>query len=219
MTLDEIALQLSLRMMENAGVRAFDVATCTQIAAAARQMAIDIYFGEIEDIMATNAIYTKFGTSITFGSEAGDTVAWSTENIANAAGRQSALYDQGADTTPRPVAWRYRIYTQAQATPTIGLSLRCYLKTSDGTHLDNDDGTGDDAVSAIAKLSNLTPLRSPIVDEAAANVEFVSQGVIEILPRYFGIVLWNAMGSSVTNDAAETKAIFTPIFDDVQAAS
>lgn len=163
-----------------------------------------------------NAIYYKAGTAIVFGSEVGDDVAWSTENISNGAGRQSALHDQGALSTARPVFWFYRFWTQAQATPTVGAACRLYLKTSDGTHLDNDDGTGDAAVSASDKLRNLTPLRAAICDEAAANIEFVSKGRIVIPERYFALVLWNALGSAITNDAAKTKASFTPFYAEIQ---
>lgn len=163
-----------------------------------------------------NKLYKVDETAIIFGSEGGDTVAWSSESIANAAGRQSALYDQGAGGTARALRWMYRIYTQAQATPTMGRALRMYLKTSDGTHPDNDDGTGDLAVSAEDKLRNLIPLRSPIVDQVASDIEFVSQGVILIPARHFGVVMWNDMGSAVTTDVAETKAIFTPIPPELQ---
>ena len=77
--------------------------------------------------MATNAVYYKAGTTISFGSEAGDTAGdWTTESVANGAGRQAALYDQGVLSTARPVFWRYRIYTQAVATPTIALACRLY---------------------------------------------------------------------------------------------
>ena len=162
-----------------------------------------------------NKLYKIDETSIIFGSEGGET-NWSTENIGDGAGRQSDLYDQGAGATARAIRWMYRIFTQAQATPTLKRALRIYLKTSDGTHPDNDDGTTDAAVSAEDKLINLTPLRSPIVDEAAADIEFVSNGTILIPARHFGLVLWNDMGSSITNDVTETKAIFTPIPPELQ---
>ena len=113
--------------------------------------------------MAVN-FYYQTGTSIIFGSEVADDVAWSSESIADAAGRQSAFHDQGADATARPHYWRYRIYTQLQATPTVGNSVRFLLKTSDGTHPDNDDGTGDAAISSINKLKNLVELKPVIVD-------------------------------------------------------
>lgn len=163
-----------------------------------------------------NKVYMITETSIVFGSEVGDDVAWSSESISDGAGRQSSLQDRGADGTARAWVYRYRIYTQAQATPTVGNACRFYLKTSDGTHPDNDDGTSDAAVSAEDKLRNLTQLRSAVVDEAAANIEYVSKGRVPIAARHFGVTLWNAMGSTITTDAAETKAVFTPIVDEIQ---
>ena len=164
-----------------------------------------------------NKVYAIGETAIVFGSEVGDDVAWSTENIANGAGRQSALYDRGALTTAKADRYITRFYTQAQATPTVGNICRLYMKTSDGTHPDNDDGTGDAAVSAEDKLRNLRPMKPAIVDEAAANVEFVaSQPELLITDRHVGFVLWNAMGSAITNDAAETKLILTPIPPEIQ---
>lgn len=161
-------------------------------------------------------VYKIDETTIVFGSEVGDDVAWSSESISDGAGRQSAFHDQGVGTTARALEWMYRIYTQAVATPTVGNVNQMYLKTSDGTHADNDDGTGDAAVSAENKLKNLRFLESPIVDEAAANVEYVSEGIIEIPHRYFGIVMWNSMGSATTTDDSETKAEFTPIPPEIQ---
>ena len=73
-----------------------------------------------------NKLYKVDETAIVFGSEVGDDVAWSSENISDGSGRQSALYDQGAGGTARALRWMYRIYTQAQATPTVGQALRMY---------------------------------------------------------------------------------------------
>lgn len=163
-----------------------------------------------------NKLYKIDETAIVFGSEGGE-LQWTTESLDGtpATGRQSVLHDQGAGGTARAMRWMYRIYCQCIATPTVGQAFRCYLKTSDGTHPDNDD-SGDVAVSDEDKLRNLTPLRSPIVDEAALNIEFVSQGIILIPARHFGIVGWNDTGADLTTDVAETKAIFTPIPPELQ---
>lgn len=210
-----MSLTLAVEMVRKSGVREWnDPQLRADLANAAVEMA-GILSEQDDDEMA-NKVYMITETSIVFGSEVGDDVAWSTESIASGAGRQSAFHDRGADGTARAFVYRYRFYTQAQATPTVGNACRLYNKTSDGTHPDNDDGTSDAAVSAEDKLKNLTPLRGAIVDEAAANIEYVSKGRIAIAERYFGPVLWNAMGSTITADAAETKAVFTPIVHEVQ---
>lgn len=213
----ELAVDILKTLIANSGSRGWDdEQTREKFVNAAIDMAVDLYVAEGSEPMS-NETYIEHGTAVVFGSEVGDDVAWSTENISDGAGRQASLYDQGAEGTARPERWQYRFYTQAQATPTVGNMLECHLKTSDGSHPDNDDGASDAAVSAADKLKNLTLLLSPIVDEAAANVEFVSKGTIRIPHRYFGPVLWNAMGSAVTNDAGETKAVFTPIYEQQQS--
>lgn len=168
-----------------------------------------------------NKIYQVAESAITFGSEVADTVDWSTENIGNGAGRQSAQWDRGAPGTAKAFRYAYRFFSQFQATPTVGAVCRLLLKTSDGTHPDNDDGTGDAAVSSINKLNNLLELRPIVVDEAAANIEMVSSGIVELPAeaRYIQAVLWNATGASITNDAAETKLTLTPLVDEVQASA
>lgn len=163
-----------------------------------------------------NKIYQVGETAIVFGSEVGDDVAWSTESIADAAGRQSAFYDRGALSTAKAREYHYRFYTQLQATPTVGERVRLLLKTSDGTHPDNDDGTGDAAVSAADKLRNLKIVDFLYVDEAAANIEMVASGPIEIFDRYAAFVLWNDSGATITADAAETKLILTPVPTEIQ---
>lgn len=210
----ELSSDLLREMIRKSGVVAWesDNETIDAMVNAANRMAAQLLGAEMP-----TAFYYKTGTPIVFGSEAGDDVDWSTESIAAAAGQQSALHDQGVDGTARPAFWRYRFYTQCQATPAVGKAIALYLKTSDGTHLDNDDGVGDLAVSSINKLLNLWPLAPAIVDEAAANIEFVSKGSVLILPRYFGVVLWNPSGNAtITTDVSETKAVFTPYYVESQ---
>lgn len=163
-----------------------------------------------------NKVYRVSETAIVFGSEGGDDVDWSTESIADNAGRQSALYDRGVLTTAKAGLYHYRFYAQFQATPTVGDACYLYMKTSDGAHPDNDDGAGDAAVSAENKLRNLRPLKPIIVDEAAANIEMVCSGAVEIYDRHVGFVLWNESGATITADVAETKLILTPIPDEIQ---
>lgn len=157
-------------------------------------------------------LYVVAETDVIYGSEVGDDVALSSESISNNAGRQSALHDLGARTTASSDRWRYRGYTQSQATPTVGNVLQWYLKTSDGTHPDNDDGTGDAAVSAEDKLKNLDLIDVCVVDQAAANIEYVCRGVLyDVNERHIGVVMWNEMGATTTSDAAETKFVLTPM--------
>lgn len=163
-----------------------------------------------------NAVYEKFGTAIVFGSEGGDDVDWSTENISSGAGRQSAQADLVALTTARATRYRVRFWTQLQATPTFGRAVQLFAKTSDGSHPLNDDGTGDAALSDEDKLANLLFIGTIVVDEAAANVEMVLEAEIVLRERYVQLVLYNDSGAAITNDAAETKAELIPVYDEIQ---
>lgn len=166
-----------------------------------------------------NKVYLNDEASTVFGSEAGDDVDWSTENISDGAGRQSAEADLGA--APRSRRYRVELWTQLQATPTVGETVRLYLKPNGGEgassdHPGNDDGTGDAAVSAENKLRNLHLLGALVVDEAAANIEMKLDVEVEINARHVQLVVWNDSGAAITNDAAETKARLTPLPDEVQ---
>lgn len=141
-------------------------------------------------------------------------VTFECDGLSNGAGRQSAQLDLGSAARSRRYAWR--AFVQAQATPTVGDVLRVYLKTSDGTHPDNDDGTGDAAVSAEDKLRNLQFIGVIECDEAAANIEFVAQGEVEINARYVQIVFWNELGATLTTDVDENGLILTPVPDESQ---
>ena len=216
MTFEELTLQILNTLIPKSGVREWeDEDARANLTTAAMQMAATILSGGATEPMPSD-IYIDHGATIVFGSEVGDDVAWSTESIANGAGRQATLYDLGADGTARPGRYRYRFHTQAQATPTVGNLCQVYAKTSDGSHPDNDDGASDAAVSAEDKLKNLQVMMPAIVDQAAANIEYVSRGWLMLEHRWFAPVLWNAMGSAITADAAETKLHLTPVYDQVQ---
>ena len=164
-----------------------------------------------------NKVYTIEETTITFGGAVGEDVAWSIEGVVNNAGRQSALHDFGVRTIARSSRFKYRLKTQFQATPTLGNSLDLYLKTSDGSSPDNDDGTGDAAVSAIDKLKNLHFLSSLLVDEAAANIVTVVSGArFNLDQRHVAIVGWNTSGATIHAQDSNSQFSLTPQPDEVQ---
>lgn len=166
-----------------------------------------------------NKVYVNDEADVLIGSEVGDDIALSSESIADGAGRQSATIDLGA--APRASIFKVEGWTQAVATPTLGAHTAWHLKsagseTATPDHWTNDDGTGDIAVSATDKLKNCPLILSTIVDEAAANIEYGSKGIREILARHIAIIQQVEMGSAVTADAAETKFRLTPMPDEIQ---
>ena len=139
--------------------------------------------------MATSKLYYLPETKHEFLAAAGDVVFTQTSQGAGV-GKQSAQLDLG--TGVQPAFFRWRAWMKFATAPVVGETIDYYLKTSDGTHLDNDDGTGDIAVSAEDKLLNLRYIGSITVDEASLTPEFSGSGVISIYDRYANIVCWNA---------------------------
>ena len=141
------------------------------------------------------------------------------DGLGSAAGHQSAQFDLG--TTARSQLYEWRAFVQFATAPVVGETVRIYLKTA-GTsasataHPDNDDGTGDLAVSAEDKLKNLHLIGNIIVDEAAANIEMVSSGTVEIRSRAINVVFWNATADALTTDVDENGFILTPVPDELQ---
>lgn len=162
-----------------------------------------------------NKVYQLLETAVTWKpATQTPTETWEIDSIANAAGRQGALHDFGTASIGRRFSWRF--YTQCQATPTLGALIRLYWKSSDGSHPDNDDGTGDAAVSAEDKLRNLFYIGSCVVDEAAANIEFTKSGMFFLPHRYGAPVAWNASAATLTTDETEHGFIITPVPDEIQ---
>ncbi len=125
-------------------------------------------------------------------------------NLAAGAGVQGDQQDLGA--SPRPYLYVWRLRIEFATTPVVGEVVRVYAKMSDGTRIDNDDGTTAAAVSAENKLKNLKLLGLVIVDEAAAStVEMSTSGLATILERYFQPVIWNAAADNLvaTNDLSD----------------
>lgn len=159
-----------------------------------------------------NLIYQNEGSAITWQSSGG-THALTMTSLASAAGRQGELHDFGTGARSRLYVWRARIVPGA--TRVVGERVLWYIKTSDGSHPDNDDGTGDIAVSSIDKLRNLLPIGAIIIDENAA-VEMVASGFIEIPARYAGPVGWNATANTLSGTAADFGFSLTEVPDEIQ---
>ena len=158
--------------------------------------------------MATSKAYYLPETKHEFLASGGD-VTFTLTSLAASAGRQSAQLDLGA--SAQPFMFRWRAWVKFATTPVVGESIDIYIKTSDGTHLDNDDGTGDAAVSAEDKLKNLRYVGSIIVDEASSTPEFSASGTVAIYERYVQLVIWNATADALSATAADNGAYLEEI--------
>lgn len=153
-------------------------------------------------------VYQHDETAITWLASGGSK-ALTLTSLGAGAGRNGALNDFGTTARAREYAWR--AFVQFATTPVIGERIDIYWKTSDGTHPDNDDGTGDVALSAEDKLRNLILLGSIIVDEASTTPEFVASGFMEVPQRHGAPVFWNATADALSSTAADHGFTLTPI--------
>ncbi len=140
--------------------------------------------------------------------------AFEIQSLASGAGRQSAQYDLGVARAARRFVWR--ACAQFATAPVLNERIDVYLKTSDGNHPDNDDGTTEGAVSAEDKLKGLHHIGSIIVDEAAINIEMVGSGEVIIRARYVQVVWWNTSADALTSDVNENGFILTGAPDEIE---
>lgn len=159
-----------------------------------------------------NAVYMNEESAITWLASGG-TNAFTPTSLGSAAGRQGAHHDFGVNARSRRFAWR--AWIKPGTTRVVGEVVRIYLKTSDGTHHDNDDGTGDIAVSAEDKLRNVAQIGAIQIDENAA-VEMVAAGDIEISARYCAPIFWNATANALSGTAGDFGFSLTPVPDEIQ---
>ncbi len=148
-----------------------------------------------------------------------ETQIFEVDALAAGAGVQSAIHDLGEAAVSRIYEWR--AFVQFATTPVLSETVDVYLKTAGSslastTHPDNDDGTGAIVLSAEDKLKNLHYLGSIVVDEAAANIEMVASGTVEISARAFMVVFFNSTADALTTDVDENGFFLSPVPDEVQ---
>lgn len=159
-----------------------------------------------------NKILQHDESAITWLSSGG-TETFTPTSLATGTGRQGAHHDFGTSARSRLFAWR--AWIKPGGTRVVAEALRIHMKTSDGTHHDNDDGTGDIALSHVDKLRNTRQIGAIVIDENAA-VEMVASGIIEIGARYAAPIFYNGTANTLSSTAADFGFSLTPIPDEVQ---
>jgi hypothetical protein len=171
--------------------------------------------------MATNKVYYSPGTVVTFRGTGGGDVLWTMQNAAAATGRISDVWDRGAGALPARYLWRCT--TKWSVTPALGDMLRLYLVTSSASATASltDGGLtfGDAALSDEDPLMmNCVPMGGVVAD--AVDQAHCASGIVLIYERYAALAGWNSTGSeTLTNVVTDHICTFTPIPDDIQAAS
>lgn len=167
--------------------------------------------------MTGQKLYGVSETGLTWASSGGDELLTLT-SLGAAAGRQGALHDFNLGTA-KAIVMKWRFWCQFATNPVVGEIVQVRWKRGDGTHYDNDDGTGDIAVSSINKLNNVDLLKSLIVDEALQDIEMSTGGILVITEEFGGPVIWNATADAFTTTALEHKFTLTPIVNELQASA
>lgn len=160
-----------------------------------------------------NKIY-QIDEAATTWLDSGGSLVLTFASLGAGAGRQGAVLDLTASARSYKFYWRF--WCKFATTPVLNEAIGIYMKTGDGTIYDNDDGTGDAAVSAIDKLKNLTLLKSVFVDEATTAAIISASGYVTVKARYFIPVIWNGTADALSATAADMGFSLTPVPDQIQ---
>jgi hypothetical protein len=134
------------------------------------------------------------------------------QNLAAGAGRQGAVKDLGAGATARANRFLLRVSVEWETAPAVGEYVQVWLKTGDGTDYDNDDGTGDIALSSTDKLLNCKFVGHVMADEAAADIPSSASWVVTIDERYVMPILVNkSAADNLQNTANVNTVTLTPM--------
>lgn len=165
--------------------------------------------------MATNAIYDKTGSAVTF-KDANGTVVFTLQDAVDLGnGQASAIYDSGASPLPRLYKWEARI--KWVATPTLGDVVRIYAYDSNTSG--NADLAADGDVTPETKFGNFK-LIGQVICSVAADQYFYGTGLVYLPGRYIVLGVWNASATKDLNATSEANVIsLTPVYPDVQAAA
>ena len=163
-----------------------------------------------------NKVYINEEAAITWRNTGG-TELFTPTSLGTAAGRQGAMHDLGAGARSLQFAWR--AFLVPGATRIVGEAIRIYIKTGSGATAgarpDNDDGTGDIAVSNEDKLKNLFQIGTLKIDENAA-VEMVKSGYVLLPHRWIAPIFWNATANSLSTTAGDFGFDLTPVPPEIQ---
>lgn len=169
--------------------------------------------------MATNLIYYKPETTVTFKASGGDAVITLT-SLANGAGRVSAQLDRGAGS--KPGLYTIQFITKAAAALAVGAQLFIYfLQTSTSANVPGNLGTADAAVSSSDKQRNLGAPVCIVNADSTSNgeVQLTNSNIIEVYGRYNSVMVWNALGQALSGTAGDHVITMTPYPADIQAAA
>jgi len=169
--------------------------------------------------MATQAVYEKRGTSVTFTNTGGDKLL-NGKNLAAGAGRLSAFTDLGDGA--KPGWYEVRAKTGWTASPAVTDYMRVALFSSDGTNSDAGvayDATNDAALT-LAQINAASIVCTPVQAHTADANAKGSSSMVWISSRYVAAGVYNASATkTLLNTDGATAIILTPVYPDIQAAA
>ena len=169
--------------------------------------------------MATNAIYEKRGTAVTFVNTGGDKLL-NIKGLAAATGRLSAFTDRGSGAAPGE--YEIRAYGSWVSNPTVGDALRVAIFQSDGTHTDAGmtyDATNDAALTLV-QINACQLDCGAVIAHTADTAEKGATWRVRISSRYFAIGVYNtSAGKTLTDTNSVSAVVATPLYPDIQAAA
>jgi hypothetical protein len=168
--------------------------------------------------MTTNAIYDKRGTATTFSHTAGaGVIAMHIEDVALGHGWCSAQWDRGEGAAPALYKWE--AHMKWVDTCALGDIVRLYVYDADSGNA-AADMIADAIVEPPETAFGNFRLFGQVIANLAANNVFYATGLVYISGRYVNVGIFNASVTKAMNATSDVShIIFTPHFDDIQAAS
>ena len=144
-------------------------------------------------------------------------------SVADAAARQSAKVDLGAD---RAAAYKVRAAFEMAATPTAGEVIELYWGVSQSTTAANGNPanlTGSDAAYAgysanlADSVKQLDFIGNFIVTvQVTTTIQIAEIGILVPSERHGILVVKNESGAAFHSDDVEIHVVFSPIVDEIQ---
>ena len=160
-------------------------------------------------------IYNVSETAIQWLASGGDALFTATSLPVNN-GVQGAHFTLPA--TARSPFYAWRAWAKFGDVPVFKQYLDVMLKTSDGTHPDNNEPNTDHQFTSENALDSLDPIGSMVVTVQDSAVEVVGKGVLYIAPEITEVapVFWNRTDDALSAVAGDHGFKLVPVPFEVQ---
>lgn len=154
-------------------------------------------------------LYQHRESAITW-KDSGGSAAITLASLASGALRAGALVDLEAANAYRSPLFAWRAWVRFNAAPAVGEQVSVYLRTSDGTVPDHDEGTGDVAVTS-GRERNMMALLPVNAIAASSTIIMARAGLIVLPQRWVAPVFFNRAGAALHATANECGFSLSPV--------